>query len=80
MAMRTRYGHLEEMRQTELDDRHYVMSHISDMLDQSRPFFTTLRSFVACMVLIAPTGTSHASGMFSNSVHNVRHCTPNRKS
>jgi len=61
MAMRTRYGHLGEMRQSVLDDRDCMMSHISDMLDQPRPSLTTLRS--ACMVLIAPVSTSHASGM-----------------
>ena len=61
MVMRTRHGHLGEMRQAELDDRHCVMSHISDMLDIPRPSATTLRS--ACMVLIAPVGASHASGM-----------------
>ena len=51
MEMRTHHGHLEEMRQVVLDDVVNELSHISDMLDHSRPSVTTLRS--ACMVLIA---------------------------
>ena len=54
--------HLGEMRQAELDVRDNGQSHISDMLDQPRPSLTTLR-LSACMVLIAPIGASHASGM-----------------
>ena len=61
LAISTHYGHLGEMRQTRLYDVNSEMWHISDMLDQSRPSVTTLR--FACMVLIAPVGTSHASGM-----------------
>ncbi|MBO6081059.1 MAG: hypothetical protein J6P54_08850 [Bacteroidales bacterium] len=41
--------------------------------DWSSPSVTTLRS--ACMVLIAPVGASHASGMFSETV-----CTPSLQS
>ena len=39
------------------------MSHISDMHLRYYPTFTTLRVSAACMVLIVPVGTSHASGM-----------------
>ena len=72
LAMCAHYEHLGEMRQAEQDDRASVLSHISDMLDHPRPsdttprsacILTTLRS--ACMVLIAPVGASHASGMVS---------------
>ena len=64
------YEHLGEMRQTEQgsDD----MSHISDMhyvycpiVTRSMSDVTTLRDCAACMVLIAPAGASHASGMTS---------------
>lgn len=37
------------------------MSHISDMRMRCDLLVTTLRS--ACVVLIVPVGTSHASGM-----------------
>ena len=39
------------------------MSHISDMHLMSLSDVTTLRGSAACMVLIAPAGTSHAFGM-----------------
>ena len=61
LAMRTHYRHLGEMRQTETDVRVREQSHISDMPAPSHPSVTTLR--FACMVLIAPVDTSHASGM-----------------
>ena len=64
LAMRTHYRHLEEMRQALLDFMDSEMSHISDMLGHPRPSVTTLR--FAGMVLIAPVGASHASGMASN--------------
>jgi len=49
--MRTHYEHLGEMQVAMPDDDSSEMSHISDMLDHSRPSATTLR--FACMVLIA---------------------------
>ena len=55
------YKHLGEMRQTMLHDGE--MSHISDMHMMSLSVVTTLPNFVACVVLIAPNGTSHAFGM-----------------
>ena len=42
-----------------------VMSHISDMHYVYSPIVTTLRGCAACMVLSAPAGASHASGMMS---------------
>ena len=51
--------HLGEMRQTILGDRDGAMSHISDMpLERCVPSVITL-----CIVLLAPAGASHASGM-----------------
>ncbi len=58
--------HLEEMRPTMVDS--IVMSHVSDMQERHSPYSTTLRGFAACMVLIAPIGASHASGMMRKSV------------
>ena len=56
--------HLGETRQTMIYDRDGAMSHISDMLlEWCAPSATTLR-----MVLCAPNGTSHASGMMRLSV------------
>ena len=56
--------HLGETRQTMLCDRDGAMSHISDMLlEWCASSATTLR-----MVLCAPNGTSHASGMMRLSV------------
>jgi hypothetical protein len=61
LAMHMCYEHLSEMRQAMQDGSDSEISHISDMRVQPRPSITTLRS--ACMVLIVPAGTSHASGM-----------------
>jgi len=63
----THCSHLGEMRPTVMGRG--MMSHISDMPERhSYPYSTTLRNCVACMVLIAPAGTSHASGMMCPSV------------
>lgn len=51
--------HLGEMRRTVLYDREEAMSHISEMLlERCVPSVITL-----CIVLLAPAGVSHASGM-----------------
>ena len=62
--------HLGEMRQSMLYDRDRAMSHIFDMpIERCVPSATTLRSTTtlrgcaAGMVLPAPGGASHASGM-----------------
>ena len=67
--------HLREMRQCMLYDRDRAMSHIFDMpIERCVPSATTLRSTTtlrgcaAGMVLPAPGGASHASGMMRQSV------------
>ena len=55
------YKYLGEIRQIMLHDGE--MSHISDMHMMSLSCVTTQRNSVACVVLIVPDGTSHASGM-----------------
>ena len=70
---------LTQLRASRRDvtDREGCQSHDSRISpicrDWSSPSVTTLRS--ACMVLIAPVGASHASGMFSETV-----CTPSLQS
>ena len=57
-------GHLGEMRPTMMVGSGRGMSHISDMRERrSYPYSTTLRNYVARMVLLAPVGTSHVSDM-----------------
>ena len=59
-------GHLVEMRPTMIVS--IVMSHVSDMHERRSPYGTTQRGFAACMVLLAPVGTSHVSDMIRQSV------------
>ncbi len=58
--------HLGEMRPTMIVN--IVMSHVTDMHERRSPYSTTLRGFAACMVLLAPVGTSHVSDMIRQSV------------